>query len=441
MRLPVCTAVGCILGLAPLSPRLAAQEPPVERAIVRAVDARRDSAVALLERIVNRNSGTLNFAGVRAVGDALRAELDALGFATQWIDGAPFGRAGHLVARRGTRGPRVLLIGHLDTVFEPDGPFQRFERLDDSTARGPGVIDMKGGDVVIVEALRALRSAGVLDDLSIQVVMTGDEERAGQPIAMARAALLDAAAWADIALGFEDGAADYRTAVTARRGSTSWELRVSGRSSHSSQVFRPDVGAGAVFEAARILHRFYDALSTEPYLTFNPGVILGGTEVTWDNAQARGTAFGKTNVVAEHAIVTGDLRALTPEQHARAKDRMLAIVGANLPHTAATLTFTESYPPLAPSDGNRRLLALFDQVSRDLGFGPVVAVDPSRAGAADISFTAGLVHMALDGLGTGGADDHTVRETIDLRTLPLQAKRAAVLLHRLSRATPARPSP
>jgi len=428
-----------LLLLATLGPTpVAAQLDRVERRIVQAVDARRDSAVALLERIVVQNSGTLNFAGVRAVGDVLRAELDGLGFTTGWIDGAPFGRAGHLAAARGTRGPRILLIGHLDTVFEPDSPFQRLERLDDSTARGPGVIDMKGGDVVIVEALRALRAARVLDGLSIRIVMTGDEERVGQPIATARAALLDAAAWADIALGFEDGAADPRTAVAARRGATGWELRVTGRSAHSSQIFREDVGAGAVFEAARILHRFQMELSAEPYLAFNPGVIVGGTEVTWDDAQARGTAFGKTNVVAEHAVVSGDLRALSPEQLAGAKARMLAIVADHLPHTTAELVFNDSYPPLAPSEGNRRLLALFDRVSRDLGFGPVVLVDPTRAGAADISFTAGLVQMALDGLGTGGADDHTVRETIDLRTLPLQAKRAAVLLYRLSRdgATP-----
>ena len=421
------------LSLPGLTPPLTAQTDRAERDIARAVDQRRDAAIALLERVVNLNSGTLNFAGVRAVGDVFRAELDALGFITHWVDGAPFGRAGHLVAERGTRGPRVLLIGHLDTVFEPDSPFQRFERQDDSTARGPGVIDMKGGDVVIVEALRALRAARVLDRLQIRVVMTGDEERTGRPLEVARAALRDAAAWADVALGFEDGAADYRTAVIARRGSTSWELRVTGVAAHSSQIFREDVGAGAVFEAARILHRFYEALSGEPYLTFNPGVILGGTQVAWDSAQSRGTAFGKHNVVAERVVAAGDLRSLSPEQLGTARDRMLAIVAEHLPHTAAELEFSDSYPPLAPSEWNRRLLALFDRVSRDLGLGPVTAVDPTRVGAADVSFTADLVYGVLDGLGTGGADDHTVRETIDLRTLVFQAKRAAVLLYRLSR--------
>jgi glutamate carboxypeptidase len=138
---------------------------------------------------------------------------------------------------------------------------------------------------------------------------------------------------------------------------------------------------------------------------------------------------------AEHAVVTGDLRAISQEQLAHAKERMRRIVAHHLPHTEAEITFIDSYPPLAPSDGNRQLLALYDRVSRDLGFGSVTAVDPRSAGAADVSFTAGLVEMALDGLGPGGGDDHTVNEFIDLPTLSLQAKRAAVLLYRLSRET------
>jgi glutamate carboxypeptidase len=418
------------LGASPIS----AQTDRVEQRIVRAVDARRDSAIALVARAVDINSGTLNLAGVRAVGYLFLAELDALGFATQWVDGAAFERAGHLVARRGTRGPRILLIGHLDTVFERDSPFQRFERLDDSTARGPGVVDMKGGNVVIIEALRALRAAGVLDRLSIQVVLTGDEERSGRPIEAARAALVAAAQWADIAIGFENADNAPHRAVVARRGSTSWELRVTGQPSHSSQIFRDGVGAGAIYEAARILHRFYEELSGEPNLTFNPGAIVGGTEAAWDNAQARGTVFGKNNVVAAQAVVTGDLRTLSPEQLARAKERMTAIVAAHLPHTTAEITFSDAYPPLAPTAGSEQLLAQLDRVSRDLGFGPVTAVEPRNAGAADVSFTAGLVDAVLDGLGTKGADEHTTNESIDLRSLPLQAKRAAVLLYRLSRS-------
>jgi len=107
-----------------------------ERSVVSHVDAHRREAIGLLERIVNLNSGTLNLPGVRQVGDVLRSEFEALGFTTRWIDGAPFKRAGHLVAEHPGRGPRMLLIGHLDTVFEPDSPFQKVEWIDSVTARG-----------------------------------------------------------------------------------------------------------------------------------------------------------------------------------------------------------------------------------------------------------------------------------------------------------------
>ena len=415
------------------TPLQGARVTPEEQTIVAAVDAANPAALALLERVVNINSGSMNFAGVRDVGKVFQAELDALGFTTRWVEGAPFQRAGHLVAERRGKGPRVLLIGHLDTVFEPDSPFQRFERLDDRTARGPGIIDMKGGNVVMVHALRALETAGTLDDLQVTVVMTGDEELTGEPLSVAREALIAAAKNADIAIGFEDGPGDPKTAVIARRGTTGWQLRVKARPAHSSQIFRKEIGAGAIYEAARILQSFRDQLGREEYLTFNPGVILGGTSVDLDPAQARGTAFGKENVIAEHTVVMGDLRALSAEQFERAKKKMREIVAASLPFAQATIAFDEGYPPLAPTEGNRKLLALYDQASRDVGAGPVTAVSPDRAGAADVSFVAGHVGMILDGVGLMGHSDHTPQETADLTTLPSQTKRAAVMLYRIGK--------
>lgn len=404
-----------------------------EAAIVEAVDARAEAAIALLQRLVDVNSGTMNFEGVREVGRLLRAELDGLGFQTEWVDGSPFDRAGHLVARRDGAGPHLLLIGHLDTVFEPDSPFQRFERSGDR-ADGPGVVDMKGGDVVIVEALRALREVGALDELAITVVMTGDEERSGSPLERSKAALIEAAGAADVAIAFENGDSDPTTAVVARRGATGWRVDVTGTPAHSSQLFQPEVGAGAIYEAARILHRFHERLGGEPLLTFNPGVMLAGTDVAYEEFDAAGTAFGKSNVVAEHAVIAGDLRTISLEQLESARAIMGFIVRQSLPGTSAEIRFDEGYPPMEPSEGNRRLLAMFDRVSRDLGFGPVAPVNPRNAGAADVAFTTGLVDMAIDGLGPGGGNDHTVDEWIDLPTLALQTKRAAVLMLRLARA-------
>lgn len=406
----------------------------VERAIASAVDTHNAEALALLERIVNINSGTMNFAGVRQVGDVLKTQFDALGFTTRWVDGASYGRAGHLIAEHPGPGPKILLIGHLDTVFEPSSPFQRFERLNDSTARGPGIIDMKGGDVILLYALRALKDNGQLERMNVTVVFDGDEEDSGEPLVAARRALVDAAKGAQVALGFEDGAADPKTAVISRRSAGSWNLRTTGLPAHSSQIFKPEVGAGAVYEASRILSEFYSKLSTEPYLTFNPGLALGGTLVKMDSTGTEGSGAGKRNVVAEHMEVSGDLRTLSPEQHARAKKTMQQIVARHLPKTSAEITFDDGYPPMAPTAGNKRLLAMYDRASRDLGLGTVVAVDPSRAGAADVSFVAGIVPMLIDGIGLSGHDDHTEKETADLRMLPAQTKRAALLMYRLTQA-------
>lgn len=405
----------------------------LEKKIVGYVDARNAEALKLLEQAVNINSGTMNFEGVRKVGELFKAKLDALGFVTRLTDGTAFNRAGHLVAEhRGGKGKTVLLIGHLDTVFEPNSPFQQFKLLNDSMATGPGIADMKGGDVIMIQSLQALHDAGLLKGMNIIVVMTGDEELSGDPLELSKKDLIEAAKLADVAIGFEDGAGDPRTAVISRRSSSGWKLKVKGVPAHSSQIFTESIGAGAIYEASRILYEFYRQLSPQPDLTFNPGVIVGGTAVTHDDDQNSGTAFGKGNVVSQEVTVTGDIRAISPEQLIQARQTMKAIVAKNLPKTSAEITFDEGYPPLAPTEGNLALLKLFDQASRDLGFGKVDAVKPRNAGAADISFTAGYVDMAMDAVGMESTGGHTIHETANLKSMTMQAKRAAILLYRLT---------
>ena len=404
-----------------------------EKALVTYVKKQQEPAVELLEQVVNINSGTMNLAGVREVAAVFRPHFEALGFKTRWVDGAPFERAGHLVAERQGKGRHILLIGHLDTVFEPDSPFQKFERVDANIARGPGTADMKGGIVVALTALRALKQIDALGDLKITVVLHGDEEDSGTPLALARATLIDAAKAADIAIGLENAADDPSTAVTARRSSGRWQIKVTAKSSHSSQIFTDEVGAGAIYELSRILSGFYTELRGEEYLTFNPGLAIGSTQVEFNPEPLQAKASGKDNIVAPVAVASGDLRAITPQQIRQTQERMKKIVAAHLPQTSAEISFADSYPPMAPTEGNKRLLGLYDTVSRDLGFGPVTAVDPRRAGAADVSFAADHVEMAIDGLGLLGGDSHTPTEFADLRTLQIQAQRLAVLLYRLGR--------
>lgn len=404
-----------------------------EKALVSHLTAGENASIALLEQIVNVNSGTMNFAGVRKVGDLLRPRFETLGFKVTWVDGAPFQRAGHLVATRPGRGPHVLLIGHIDTVFEPNHPFQRWERVDPNIARGPGAADMKGGIVVALAALDALRQAKLLDSLQLTVVLHGDEEDSGRPLDLARRDLIEAAKAADIAIGLENAADDPKTAVTARRSSTGWVVKVTAKSSHSSQIFSDEVGAGAAYELGRILHGFYEEVRGEALVTFNPGLIASSTQVDFKGEPLSASLSGKNNIVTPVAIASGDLRTLTMQQLEETRAKMRKVVAASLPQTSATIEFTDSYPPMAPTEGNRKLLSMYDAVSRDLGFGPVTEVNPRNAGAADISFAADHVDMALDGLGLLGGDSHTPEEFADLRTFKIQSQRLAVLLYRLGK--------
>jgi glutamate carboxypeptidase len=280
--------------------------------------------------------------------------------------------------------------------------------------------------------LEALKQAGLLKDMNLIVVMTGDEELSGRPLELARKDLIVAAKAADIAIGFEDGKSDPTTAVSSRRGSSGWELNVKGVPAHSSQIFTTSIGAGAIYEASRILTAFYEKLSAEKDLTFNPGFFLGGSDVKREETMNGGSAYGKSNIVAKETIVTGDIRAVSPEQLKKAENIMQQLVANHLPQTDATLTFDEGYPPLAPTEGNYKLLENYNKVSEDLGFGKVVAVNPRDAGAADISFTASYVEMAIDGLGLPGGNGHTEKEFANLKWLPKQTKRAAILLYRLT---------
>lgn len=411
---------------------------PVEQRIAAEVKAWQPEAIALLERSARINSGTYNLAGVRAVGEVYRKELEALGFKTAWVDmPRAMHRAGHLLANRmgpqgKTMGKRLLLLGHLDTVFAPGDSTPLWEREGD-TARGQGVADMKGGIVVAIAALRALHRAGALDDTTITVVLTGDEEEAGYPREVSRRDMIELARRSDVALSFEGivtGPDGQPMATVGRRATAFFDLDVKGRQGHSSTVFGP-AGYGAVYEAARILDGMRRQV-VEPGLTFNPGVILGGTEVGIDEANTEGTASGRTNIIANTVTVRGDLRYLDYAQRDRAHARMREIVADSLPGASATISFRDSYPPMAVTPGNLKLLDLYSQASQDAGLGTVGAVPATRRGAGDIQFVAPIVD-SLDGLGTSGGAAHSPREHVDLRSLEHSAIRAAVLMYRLTR--------
>ncbi|MFM5906957.1 MAG: M20/M25/M40 family metallo-hydrolase [Novosphingobium sp.] len=416
-------------------PAFAGPPSAAERTMIAAVDADAARHLDLLERLVNRNSGTRNPDGVRKVRDLLVPEFEALGFTTRWIAQDKVDRAGHLhfdhKGKAGTK--KLLLIGHLDTVFEPDHAFQRFERVDADTVKGPGVGDDKGGIVTILAALRAMHKAGTLKAANIEVALTGDEEEAGLPLSISRADLIAAGKRADAALDFEglvqqDG---KDMGSVARRSAGNWKVTVTAKSGHSSGVFSAASGEGAIYPLARILTEFRNELP-EPNLTFNVGLVAGGIDAVLAPNDANVTASGKTNIIPGAAVARGDLRALSRESLDRVIGKMRAITARPFNGGTASFTFEDKYPPMAPTDGNRALLDRLNGVNETLGLEAMAALDPLKRGAGDVSFVAADVD-SLAGLGPASSGDHTAAETVNVPSIWRQAKRAALLMTRLSR--------
>lgn len=407
-----------------------------EKKIIEYIKAHYGEAEELLIESVNINSGTLNVEGVRKVGAVYRRELDKLGFTTEWVDlPDSLRRAGHLVAsRKGTQGKRLFLIGHLDTVFELDMEFSPYQKLNDSTATGQGVNDMKGGNVVMIAALKALHELGFLKNTQIIAYFTGDEESSGSPHAVARKDFIERAKTTDIALGFE-GAQGLNTVAVARRGIGGWILNVTAKTGHSAGIFSESAGYGAIYEAARIINEFRTQLKDEKYLTFNPGLISGGSEIRLDPANARMEAIGKTNIISPAAAVAGDLRFISEVQRDKAREKMKAIVAQSLNGTSATISFTDGLPAMEPTEGNYNLVKYLDRITRDIGIGETKAGDPGARGAGDISDIAKYVD-SLDGMGASGSGAHKPGEVINLKEFPLLIQRAALMIYRLSRKSP-----
>jgi glutamate carboxypeptidase len=403
-----------------------------EKKLVERIDKNYQETQALLEEVININSGSLNLEGVREVGRVFEREFQKIGFQTEWVDvPAEVKRAGHFVATRaGTKGKKLFLIGHLDTVFEKDMPFTPFTWLNDSTATGQGANDMKGGDVLVLASLKALHELGYLKDRTITVYFNGDEESTGNG-ALSRKDFIARAKEHDIALAYET-AQGFGGATVARRGASGWTLKTSGKQGHSSGVFGQNAGYGAIYEAARILNEFREALAGEKYLTFNPGQIVGGSDVNINSSTGAGSSLGKTNIVARETIVTGDLRFLGEAQKEAARAKMREIVAKNLHLTDAEITFSDGIPSMEPTPGNYALAETLSLVSQDLGCGPVKPGDPGSRGAGDISFVSSFMD-SLDGLGASGSGAHAPGETINMKQFPSLIKRNTLLLYRLTR--------
>ncbi|MGA9584687.1 MAG: M20/M25/M40 family metallo-hydrolase [Terracidiphilus sp.] len=429
---PLLAAAYSIALIAQNAPSLSTED----KAMAAYIDGNEQASNDLLEKLVNINSGTHNLEGVRAVAEIMKAQLSDLGFKVQWIPMAQVQRAGVLVAEHpcpepGKCGKRMLLIGHMDTVFEKTSPFQTYT-VKDNIATGPGVNDMKGGLVDMLFALKAMQAAGVLKQTEITVVLSGDEEAHGEPASISRRDMIEAAKHSDVALEFE-GTPRIEGVFygsVSRRSSITWHITTTGETGHSSGIFSVHMGFGAIYELARILDTFRLQLPEEN-LTFNVGMVAGGTSLQVDAAGNNSTITGKDNVIPPTAYASGDIRTISNQQTARVEKKMQEIVAQHLPKTTAIITFGEGYPAMAPTAQSRALLGILNQANATLGFKPMPELDPMKRGAGDISFVADLI-PGIAGVGATGEGAHAPGETIDLSTQPINTKRDALLMYRLS---------
>lgn len=414
-----------------------AQLLPIEKQIRTSVLQQKESQIAFLKDLVNIQSGTSNPQGVHQVGERVRKELEQMGFRTKWFAEPAFmHHAGTLIATnfektKTTKAKKILLIGHLDTVFAPDSSFKDFQ-IHKNIAKGPGVTDDKGGLAVLIYALKALHANHALSQSQITIVLTGDEEDSGKPTTISRKPLVDAAQGLDVALDFEP-AISLDTATVARRGVTNWSIETHGKEAHSSGIFGKEVGFGAIFELERILHTARLAIAKEKHATFNPGVLVAGTKISFDKTKAEGVAFGKENVIANSALARGDFRFLSAMQKDNIKNKLIRITQNHLSQTNAKISFEDGIPAMSPSQNNSALLKKFSNVSEDLGQGKITALPAELRGAGDISHVSNIVPANLSGLGAEGDGEHSLAEQLNLKSLPVQTTRAAILIYRLSR--------
>ncbi|MGC1299602.1 MAG: M20/M25/M40 family metallo-hydrolase [Alloacidobacterium sp.] len=434
MKISACIATA-LLAASPISPAQQLSAP--EQVIVSYIKANEQASNDFLQKLVEINSGTRNLEGVRTVGKIITAQLDELGFQTKWISMDEVKRAGVLIADHpcpepGKCGKRMLLIGHMDTVFEKDSPFQSYT-VSGNIATGPGTNDMKGGLVIMLYALKAMQAAGVLKQTEITIVLSGDEEAHGEPSSISRRDMIAAAKHSDVALEFEgtprfDGV--FYGSVS-RRSSITWRIKATGESGHSSAIFSDSKGYGAIYEVARILDAFRTQLP-EKYLTYNVGLVLGGTTVDVGPEGISGSATGKDNIISPTAYVSGDIRTISNEQSDRVEAKMKAIVAEHLPKTNANIEFGEGYPAMAPTEDSRALLRMLNGVNKSLGFPEMPELDPMKRGAGDIAFVAEYL-PGLAGIGATGEGAHAPGETVALSAQPINTERAALLMYRLSK--------
>ncbi|RPH36396.1 MAG: M20 family peptidase [Chloroflexi bacterium] len=369
--------------------------------------------LADLEKLVNIDCGSYTPAGVSRVAEVVAQHLAGLGATVERRGGgaAPDGRGlGDLVIGRldGT-GPRLLLIGHMDTVFEPGTAAARPFRVDGERALGPGVSDMKGGLLAGLYALSAIDRAGLRP--TVTFVANPDEE-IGSPFS--GPIIRELAADHDAALVLECARANGDI-VSARKGIAEIDVTIHGRAAHAG--VEPEKGRSAILAASRLVESLHGLNGRWPTVTCNVGVIAGGT---------------RPNVVPETCRLEVDLRAANGAEFAEANAAATELMAtATVPDTSTDHRVIASHPPMEKSAASARLVELAQAIAGELGF---EVHDAVTGGASDANTTAAAGLPTLDGLGPIGGDDHAPPEWLDLASVAPRTTLLAGLIVRAREA-------
>ena len=394
-------------GTDPILPRV---EAPVLRSLVA---ARYDAFVEDLRTMVNIDCGSYTPSGVNAVADLCEARFRTGGWEVERTPHAPSGgepRLGDLVIGRlrGAGGPRVLLVGHMDTVFDEGTVADRPFRIEGDIAYGPGVSDMKGGLLTGFAAVEALQQAGFDGFEQITYVCNPDEEIGSVvsgPVIRGLAPEHDAAF-------VLEGARANGDIVSARKGITDFTIEIEGRAAHAG--VEPDKGRNAILEAAHRIVEIQSMHGRWPGVTVNVGVVRGGT---------------RTNVVPAHCELHVDLRspeAATLDAAAPEIERICA--QHSVPDVRTTVRANGWHRPMEKGEGGARLVDLAVRVAADLGF---EVRDAATGGASDANTTSAAGTPTLDGLGPVGGDDHAPGEWLDLTSVVPRISLLAGIVSRL----------
>lgn len=380
-----------------------------ERAVLAYLQPRRDHFLADLNVLSSMDCGTDDRAGVDAVGRVMRARLERLGMDVETHDGGEQGAT--LVGRwRGQGRARLLLIGHLDTVYPRGWPEAHPFHIEGDIARGPGTCDMKAGVLVGLYALDALRAVGFDDVAEIAFILNGDEEVSSPS---SRAIIEREALGRDAVLVLE-AARENGDLVSARKGFAQFDLHIQGRAAHAG--VEPEKGRHALLELAHQIVALQALNGSIPGATVNVGVAAGGM---------------RRNIVPDAANAELDVRATD----AAGMEAIIAairaqVAGTTVPDTTATLEGGIVRVPMEKTAASARLVEWCQEAAGALGF---TVQDAATGGGSDANNTAALGVPTIDGLGPIGGLDHSPREYIAISSIVPRTAMLAGLIARICR--------